>query len=72
MGPRFVTRPPNPIVEEGDTVTIQCCVEGCSSLLLSRDFLPVGIVTCGGSIKVTVSRDLLIFFYFINPTHLGS
>ena len=41
MGPRFVSWPVNQEVDEGNTVTVECNVENCSSLIMSREFLPV-------------------------------
>ena len=42
MGPRFTSWPANQVVCEGDTVTVECGVENCSSVVMSRHFVPVG------------------------------
>ena len=55
MGPRFVSWPKNQEVVEGSTVTIECSVENCSTLIMSRDFLPV--------IKTTISNNIKLLFY---------
>jgi len=43
MGPRFVSWPTNQEVVEGSNVTIECSLENCSTLILSRDFLPKSV-----------------------------
>merc|ERR1711892_1245807 len=45
MGPRFVDWPRNQEVVEGATVKVECSVENCSTLIMSRDFLPKSIDT---------------------------
>ena len=42
VGPRFTSWPANQVVCEGDTVTVECGVENCSSVVMSRHFVPVG------------------------------
>jgi len=40
LRPRFTSWPANQTVVEGESVTVECCVEGCNSVWLSRDFVP--------------------------------
>ena len=41
LGPRFITWPNNKELEEGSNLVVECQVEGCQTVLLSRDFMPV-------------------------------
>ena len=45
MGPRFTSWPANQVVCEGDTLTVECGVENCSSVVMSRHFVPVGVMS---------------------------
>ena len=56
MAPRFVSWPQNQEVVEGSNVTIECSLENCSTLIMSRDFVPVILKT----IKKSIGHPFLI------------
>ena len=41
IAPRFISWPQNQDVVEGDSITLECIVENCTSLMLSNQFIPV-------------------------------
>jgi hypothetical protein len=43
MAPMFVTWPHNVDVDEGGNVLLECCVDRCTDLVMSRQFLPRSI-----------------------------
>jgi len=43
LRPRFTVWPSNAAVVEGDTVSVQCTVEGCNEVFLSTDFNPQSV-----------------------------
>ena len=44
MAPRITRPPSNACLREGEDWILEIVVEGANSVLLSRDFMPVGLV----------------------------